>query len=30
MTKSTAELLSIGWFFMFVEIYWLVEKASDH
>jgi len=30
MTKSTVELLFIGWFFMFVEVYWLVEKASDH
>ena len=30
MTKSTAEPLFIGWFFMFVEVYWLAEKASDH
>ena len=30
MTKFTAELLLIGWFFMFVEDYCLVEKASDH
>jgi|GEM_PF-5885163 len=30
MTKFTAELLFIGWFFMFVEVYCLVEKASDH
>ena len=30
MTKFTAELLFIGWFFMFAEVYCLVEKASDH
>ena len=30
MTKSGAKLLFIGWVFMFVEVYWLVEKASDH
>ena len=30
MTKSAAELLLIGWFFMFVEIYWSLEKAYDH
>ena len=30
MTKSAAELLLIGWFFMFVEVYCLVEKAADH
>ena len=30
MTKSAAELLFIGWFFMFVEVYCLVEKAADH
>jgi len=30
MTKSAAELLLIGWFSMFVEVYWSVEKASDH
>ena len=30
MTKSAAELLFIGWVFMFVEVYWLVKKASDH
>ena len=30
MTKSVTEVFFIGWFFMFVEVYWLVEKASDH
>ena len=30
MRKSAIELFFIGWFFMFVEVYWLVEKASDH
>jgi len=30
MTKSATELFFIGWFFMFVEVYWLAEKASDH
>ena len=30
MTKFTAELLFIGWFFMLVEVYCLVEKASDN
>jgi len=26
MTKSAAELLLIGWFFMFIEVYWSVKK----
>ena len=30
MTNTAAELLLIGWFFMFVEVYWSVEKAYDH